>query len=175
MKYAIRLSATVLLSTLLVISTYDQTKPKYIDQINVLISYYSFNKLYISKLIHVESDNNPSAIGDDGQSIGLCQVQLVTALDYDSLATKKKLKRPIYNIHIALKHLNWLRSKFRQMGYKGSKLDLIVFSAYNLGYQGVLDRIHNGDSPINSYARKIVNVKVSVLSQRHNGRRVASN
>lgn len=136
--------------------TYEQSPPRYINTYKALISEYHFRESHIHNLWKTESTTTDTAYGDDGKSIGRCQVQLSTALDYNPNATEERLLNGFYNTHIALKHLNWLRSKWTRKGYKGNKLLLLTFTSYNMGFARADSLLQSGRNPISSYARRII-------------------
>jgi soluble lytic murein transglycosylase-like protein len=64
----------------------------------------------LSSLCYIESKHNPNAINyddGDGDSIGMCQIKVSTAKQFDRRATAKKLFNAKYNLKIAAKYLSY--------------------------------------------------------------------
>lgn len=77
-----------------------------------------------------ERKNAPDkADSSDNLSAGLMQITLITARDYDNLATFKKLQDPKYSVEIAAQYLKFL---FRIAPQNSRQIEFVVKS-YNQG------------------------------------------
>lgn len=144
--------------TVLWVSAYAQApKPsESVEQtLRVMIQQWGFNYAQITRLWHYESLRKDHAVGPNGE-IGRGQLLLSTARMYDSAATKKKLRDPIYNTIITLAYLSDIRLELRKRGYHGRRLDLLMFTAYNRGHGTVYKELKRGKDPVRRYARRIV-------------------
>ena len=99
------------------------------------------------RLVRVESVFNPRAVSPAG-AVGLTQLMLGTAREYEPNVTREQLLDPDVNLRIGLKYL---RGLIRD--YKGDlKLALLV---YNRGPVAVQKSISMGRSPANGYESRI--------------------
>lgn len=89
---------------------------------------YGVDPNLIKAFIRTESSWNPKAIGDDGKSYGLMQVQLTTARETagNSALTTAQLMDPTVNILVGTKYV--AKQLARYPGNKNA-----AFSAYNAG------------------------------------------
>lgn len=98
-------------------------------------------------LIYAESKGDPNTIGDGGKARGLTQIWLTTAREYGDVSAQQLLD-PETNLSYSFKHFQFLLKK-----YKGN-LALALY-AWNRGH-GTVDRLLiYGQSPQNSYGRKV--------------------
>jgi hypothetical protein len=95
---------------------------------------------YLDALALVESNNNPSAIGDKGKSRGAYQIQLAVWRDVNkSRAADARLpfETGSHGIHaraFAFSHLTNLHARLVKVGINPSCVDL--YAAWNLGFTG---------------------------------------
>ena len=83
----------------------------------------------LSSLCYLESKHNPNAINRDdgnGDSIGMCQIKVATAKQFDKKATAKKLFNVEYNLKIAAQYLAYQIDR-----YDGNLRKAVL--AYNAG------------------------------------------
>ena len=97
------------------------------------------------RLVKLESDFNPRALSKVG-AIGLAQVMLSTAVQYERTVTRETLYDPETNLRIGFRYLR------RLIGlYNGDVR--IALLAYNLGEQLVDEARKSGKNPLLGYNR----------------------
>lgn len=70
----------------------------------------------LSSLCYIESHHNPKAVhhddGPGGDSLGICQIKLITAKEMGYKGTKKQLMQPSTNIRYAAKFLRYQLKRY---------------------------------------------------------------
>ncbi len=87
---------------------------------------FGIDSRLITAIIAVESMFDPNAIGDNGKSFGLMQVQLETAKDMGFTGKKELLLDPQINIDYGTKYLKYQKDRYN--GY-----EKFMIAAYNSG------------------------------------------
>lgn len=105
----------------------------------------SFVLVAVSK---VESKMNPNAIGDDGRSIGLMQVQLNTARQFGYKGNKQGLLNPKTNLKYASLYMRYLLELTHD--------PLRSLEGYNKGEGAMLRRPFQGPWSKQKYVGKIL-------------------
>ena len=100
------------------------------------------------RLVKLESDFNPRAISRVG-AIGLSQLMLSTAVQFDRTVTREKLYEPKTNLRIGFQYLRRLIS-----AYKGNVQ--LALLAYNLGEDAVDQARRAGKNPLVGYNRILI-------------------
>jgi soluble lytic murein transglycosylase-like protein len=109
------------------------------------------------RLVKLESDFNPRAVSRVG-AVGLSQLMLSTAVQFDRSVTREKLYDPKTNLRIGFQYLRRLIS-----AYKGNVQ--LALLAYNLGEDAVDQARRAGKNPLVGYNR--------ILIKAYNGRGVS--
>jgi soluble lytic murein transglycosylase-like protein len=109
------------------------------------------------RLVRLESDFNPRAVSRVG-AIGLSQLMLSTAVQFDRTVTREKLYDPKTNLRIGFQYLRRLIS-----AYKGNVQ--LALLAYNLGEDAVDQARRAGRNPLDGYNR--------ILLRAYNGKGVS--
>jgi soluble lytic murein transglycosylase-like protein len=99
-------------------------RPKEQGAFDHLFKRYADNPLIAKAVCKVESNINPSAIGDAGKAFGLMQIWYPTAKGHGYAGTPYGLLDPEINIYYATRELNHLLRKYGN--YKG-------IMGYNIG------------------------------------------
>lgn len=100
------------------------------------------------RLVNLESDFNPRAVSRVG-AIGLTQLMLSTAVQFDRSVTREKLYDPKTNLRIGFQYLRRLIRS-----YNGNvRLALL---AYNLGEDAVDQARKAGRNPLDGYNRILI-------------------
>jgi len=100
-------------------------------------------------VIYVESKGDPNQIGDSGKAVGLSQIWLSTANDYEDIS-KADLLLPENNVRLAFVHFKRLLEK-----YNGNFA--LALYAWNRG-EGTVDKLIAYSEPVeNSYGAKVYN------------------
>ena len=100
------------------------------------------------RLVKLESGFNVRATSKVG-AIGLAQVMLSTAVQFDKSVTKEKLYEPETNLKIGFQYLR------RLIGLYGGDVRLALL-AYNLGEQRVDEARAAGKNPLDGYNRILI-------------------
>ena len=100
------------------------------------------------RLVRLESGFNVRATSKVG-AIGLAQVMLSTAVQFDKSVTKEKLYEPETNLKIGFQYLR------RLIGLYGGDVRLALL-AYNLGEQRVDEARAAGKNPLDGYNRILI-------------------
>jgi|SRR5437016_2853080 len=100
------------------------------------------------RLVKLESDFNPRAISRVG-AVGLSQLMLSTAVQFDHTVTREKLYEPKTNLRIGFQYLRRLIS-----AYKGNVQ--LALLAYNLGEDAVDQARRAGKNPLEGYNRILI-------------------
>jgi soluble lytic murein transglycosylase-like protein len=109
------------------------------------------------RLVHLESDFNPRAVSRVG-AVGLAQLMLSTAVQFDRSVTRESLYDPKTNLRIGFQYLRRLIS-----AYKGNVQ--LALLAYNLGEDAVNQVRRAGKNPLDGYNR--------ILLKAYNGKGVS--
>jgi soluble lytic murein transglycosylase-like protein len=109
------------------------------------------------RLVKLESDFNPRAVSRVG-AIGLSQLMLSTAVQFDRSVTRERLYEPKTNLRIGFQYLRRLIS-----AYKGNVQ--LALLAYNLGEDAVDQARRAGKNPLVGYNR--------ILLKAYNGKGVS--
>lgn len=104
----------------------------YSDTIEKVARWFKVPANLIRAVIWTESSGEPSAIGDQGASFGLMQVQLPAASDVGYYVSKAELLKPNINIEVGTAYLAYLYGLY----YIGNWPDALA--AYNWGMGKVL-------------------------------------
>jgi len=99
-------------------------------------------------VIYVESAFDENAVGDDGKSYGLMQIQLNTARDMGFKGTIKELMDPETNIKYGTMYLVYLYKKTGDL--------FIALDAYNRGLGNVKKYPYKGDYKDHRYVGKVL-------------------
>lgn len=125
---------------------------QYVNFIFMLCQKHGTNPWFLLSLIEVESSWREQIISYKN-AIGLTQICLETAKQYDKYTTKEKLMDPYYNLEIACEHLKFLLYHVRRNFPDSSEFDLVA-AAWNAGL-GAVNRAHgipnNGETPTMVY------------------------
>jgi soluble lytic murein transglycosylase-like protein len=100
------------------------------------------------RLVKLESDFNPRAVSRVG-AVGLSQLMLSTAVQFDRTVTREKLYEPKTNLRIGFQYLRRLIS-----AYKGNVQ--LALLAYNLGEDAVDQARRAGRNPLVGYNRILI-------------------
>jgi len=100
------------------------------------------------RLVKLESDFNPRAVSRVG-AVGLSQLMLSTAVQFDRTVTREKLYEPKTNLRIGFEYLRRLIS-----AYKGNVQ--LALLAYNLGEDAVDQARRAGKNPLVGYNRILI-------------------
>ena len=100
------------------------------------------------RLVKLESDFNPRAVSRVG-AVGLSQLMLSTAVQFDRTVTREKLYEPRTNLRIGFEYLRRLIS-----AYKGNVQ--LALLAYNLGEDAVDQARRAGKNPLVGYNRILI-------------------
>jgi soluble lytic murein transglycosylase-like protein len=100
------------------------------------------------RLVKLESDFNPRAVSRVG-AVGLSQLMLSTAVQFDHTVTREKLYEPKTNLRIGFQYLRRLIS-----AYKGNVQ--LALLAYNLGEDAVDQARRAGKNPLVGYNRILI-------------------
>ena len=100
-------------------------------------------------MIYVESKGIPDTVGDHGKAIGLTQIWLSTANDYEKIS-KEDLLDPDNNIRISFMHFQKLLEK-----YNGNFA--LALYAWNRGSGKVDKLIRYGEPVENAYGAQVYN------------------
>ena len=109
-------------------------------------------------MIYVESKGIPDTVGDHGKAVGLTQIWLSTANDYEKIS-KEDLLDPDNNIRISFMHFQKLLEK-----YNGNFA--LALYAWNRGSSKVDKLIRYGEPVENDYGAKIYRAALNVQSTR---------
>jgi soluble lytic murein transglycosylase-like protein len=101
------------------------------------------------RLVQVESNFNPKA-HSAAEAFGLAQVQLGTAVLYDSKITEKDLYQPQKNLRIGFRYLRDLYDRYE------SNMRLALL-AYNVGPSRLKEIMDGGRKPVGTYASAVLN------------------
>ena len=100
------------------------------------------------RLVKLVSDFNPRATSRVG-AVGLSQLMLSTAVQFDHTVTREKLYEPKTNLRIGFQYLRRLIS-----AYKGNVQ--LALLAYNLGEDAVDQARRAGKNPLEGYNRILI-------------------
>lgn len=107
-------------------------------------------------MIYVESKGDPNIIGDHGKAVGLTQIWLTTANDYEKIS-KEDLLLPENNIRISFLHFKHLLEK-----YNGNFA--LALYAWNRG-AGKVDKLIAYGQPVeNNYAARVYRAELTAMT-----------
>lgn len=99
-------------------------------------------------IIKVESNGDRFAVGDDGRAVGLTQIWLTTARDYEPDVARDQLFNPVVQARIATRHFIRLLER-----YDGNHARAVI--SWNRGEGRVDQLLAQGLSPENGYVYKV--------------------
>ncbi len=97
-------------------------------------------------IAYVESSFRPTAIGDDGRSFGLMQIQMPTAKDMGFKGNKKQLLNPKVNAKYSIRYFKYMRKRTKSIE--------MALDAYNRGFNAIYHP-YKGDWNKHPYVGKI--------------------
>ena len=103
----------------------------------------------VPAVVQVESSGNHNAVGPDGDSFGLMQLQLATAQDFGYRGNEIGLLNPIKNIHYGTLYVRYLLKRYQGKVY-------VALDAYNRGMLNVENHPYRGDWELHRYVGKII-------------------
>ena len=118
-----------------------------------LVQSHQFLTFVVLSLVYAESKGDYSAVGDGGKALGLGQIWLSTAKEYEPEITRGELLTPEANVRILFAHLIHLLEEFN------GNIALALY-AYNRGESKVDRLIALGQSPENSYGYRVYNASL---------------
>ena len=90
-----------------------------------------------------ESRYNPDAVGDNGQSIGMMQINTTAQADRIEALGVTDLTDPLQNALVAVDYLLWLEDN---LGSADPYSKHAIYMAYNMGLTGCREALQNGIS-----------------------------
>jgi soluble lytic murein transglycosylase-like protein len=118
-----------------------------LDSLNIGDSLIDFN--YIDKLIHLESNYNPYAVGDNNKAKGLLQIHKAAwetvlkyhkDIDYNYNTDAFDINK---NIEMGVLYLKWIEDRLNRTPYKATKAR--IYAAWNAGYDNLKNCNYNVD------------------------------
>lgn len=96
----------------------------------------------VAGIVRTESNGNPGAVGDQGASIGLMQVNTKV---WGDLARQFNLRDPTENIRAGTYVLSIARQEAEDRGVTGTMVDFVALAAYNAGIGNAMAGYRKGD------------------------------
>lgn len=108
---------------------------------------YSLDPILVASQIKAESDFSPRAKSSVG-AIGLMQIMPSTAIWLGLIkeGEEEKLYHPYLNLRVGCYYDAWLRKYWRNKGWEGIWLDLLMVASYNAGAGRVRRNLSQGGS-----------------------------
>ena len=123
---------------------------------------YEINNAFLNKLAQIESDNNPTAVGDSSKALGIYQMHKGA---WDDACKRNGVKWEFNRTNafdvgrstmVVRWHLAWLAERLEAHGYQVTPMRL--YMCYNLGLTGALKlNLQPNNKPALNRANKILN------------------
>ncbi len=109
--------------------------------------HYDINRFCaVMAIAFSESRYNPDAVGDNGQSIGMMQINTAAQADRIQALGVTDLTDPLQNVAVAVDYLLWLEDN---LGSADPYSKHAIYMAYNMGLTGCREALQNGISCTN--------------------------
>ena len=95
----------------------------------------------IMAIAEIESRMDPAAVGDDGKSIGIMQINTSAQKDRIEALGITDLKDPVQSARVAVDYIDWLNAQIQS---DSPYTDHALYMAYNMGLQGSRTAIAGG-------------------------------
>ena len=95
----------------------------------------------VMAIAQIESRMYPAAVGDDGKSIGIMQINTAAQKDRIKALGITDLKDPVQSVKVAVDYIDWLNAQIQS---DSPYTDHALYMAYNMGLQGSRTAIAGG-------------------------------